>query len=109
MAGPGFSIVLEWPETIQGPALKLQAVTGLMILPTEPIGSIPRPRELIAAVERVSSWHPSMVPLYEDAVRDTVARFEATGSPVISDGEHRKYYNFWTYSVHGLPNTAPDG
>jgi hypothetical protein len=23
--------------------------------------------------------------------------------------EQRKYENFWTYSVHGLPNTAPDG
>ena len=30
-------------------------------------------------------------------------------SPVITDGEQRKYHNFWTYSVHGLPNTAADG
>ena len=29
--------------------------------------------------------------------------------PIITDGEQRKYHNFWTYSVHGLPNTAPDG
>ena len=28
---------------------------------------------------------------------------------MITDGEQRKYHNFWTYSVHGLPNTAPDG
>ncbi len=35
--------------------------------------------------------------------------FEATGSPVISDGEQRKFHNFWTYSVHGHPSTAPDG
>jgi 5-methyltetrahydropteroyltriglutamate--homocysteine methyltransferase len=28
---------------------------------------------------------------------------------VITDGEQRKYHNFWTYCVHGLPNTAPDG
>ena len=35
--------------------------------------------------------------------------FEATGSPVITDGEQRKYHNFWTYCVHGLANTAPDG
>jgi 5-methyltetrahydropteroyltriglutamate--homocysteine methyltransferase len=28
---------------------------------------------------------------------------------VITDGEQRKYHNFWTYSVHGLANTAPDG
>jgi len=47
--------------------------------------------------------------LYEEAIRDTIERFEATGSPVITDGEQRKYHNFWTYCVHGLPNTAPDG
>jgi 5-methyltetrahydropteroyltriglutamate--homocysteine methyltransferase len=28
---------------------------------------------------------------------------------VITDGEQRKYQNFWTYAVHGLSNTAPDG
>jgi 5-methyltetrahydropteroyltriglutamate--homocysteine methyltransferase len=37
-------------------------------------------------------------PLYDEAIRDTVERFEATGSPVITDGEQRKYHNFWTYS-----------
>jgi 5-methyltetrahydropteroyltriglutamate--homocysteine methyltransferase len=52
---------------------------------------------------------PALDPLYEAAIRDTIERFEATGSPVISDGEQRKYHNFWTYSVEGLPNTAPDG
>ena len=40
---------------------------------------------------------------------ETVERFEATGSPVITDGEQRKHDSFWTYSVHGLPNVAPDG
>ena len=35
--------------------------------------------------------------------------FEATGSPVISDGEQTKYHNFATYPVHGLANFAPDG
>ncbi|HUP95838.1 MAG TPA: 5-methyltetrahydropteroyltriglutamate--homocysteine methyltransferase [Burkholderiales bacterium] len=81
-----------------------------MIIPTEPIGSIPRPLELIQAVERQGdSDHASLNGLYEDAIRDTVRQFEATGSPVISDGEQKKYHNFWTYSVHGLANTAPDG
>src|SRR5687768_3264590 len=80
-----------------------------MNIPTEPIGSIPRPLELIAAVARGDSEDPALAPLYEQAVQDTVVRFEATGSPVISDGEQRKYHNFWTYSVHALPNTAPDG
>jgi 5-methyltetrahydropteroyltriglutamate--homocysteine methyltransferase len=53
--------------------------------------------------------HPDLGPLYEAAVRDTVQHFEATGSPVVTDGEQRKYHNFWTYCVHGLRNTAPDG
>ena len=52
---------------------------------------------------------PSLDPLYEEAIRDTIERFEATGSPVITDGEQRKYHNFWTYCVEGLPNTDPDG
>jgi 5-methyltetrahydropteroyltriglutamate--homocysteine methyltransferase len=80
-----------------------------MSLPTEPIGSIPRPLELIEAFTRKGPDDPSLDPLYEEAVRDTVKRFEATGSPVVTDGEQRKYHNFWTYPVHGLPNTMPDG
>ncbi len=81
-----------------------------MHIPTEPIGSIPRPASLLQAIERAGSdEHPSLTPLYERAVSDTLAQFEATGSPVITDGEQRKYHNFWTYSVHGLQNTAPDG
>jgi 5-methyltetrahydropteroyltriglutamate--homocysteine methyltransferase len=50
-----------------------------------------------------------MDPLYDEAIRETIRQFEATGSPVITDGEQRKYHNFWTYCVEGLPNTAPDG
>lgn len=80
-----------------------------MTIPTEPIGSIPRPLALIEAVATRDGTDPSLEPLYEEAIRDTIARFEATGSPVITDGEQRKYHNFWTYCVHGLPNTTPDG
>jgi 5-methyltetrahydropteroyltriglutamate--homocysteine methyltransferase len=80
-----------------------------MKIPTEPIGSIPRPPELIEAVASGSILDPNLDPHYEDAVKDTIDRFEATGSPIITDGEQRKFHNFWTYSVHGLPNTAPDG
>jgi 5-methyltetrahydropteroyltriglutamate--homocysteine methyltransferase len=81
-----------------------------MPLPTEPIGSIPRPLKLIQAVEACGDGlDPSLEPLYEEAVRDTIEKLEATGSPVITDGEQRKYHNFWTYSVHGLRNTSPDG
>ena len=80
-----------------------------MDIPTEPIGSIPRPAALIEALSRSEGDDPALEPLYDEAVRDTIARFEATGSPVITDGEQRKYHNFWTYSVQGLPNTDPYG
>src|SRR5438105_13457116 len=80
-----------------------------MNIPTEPIGSIPRPLPLIEAIAARGGMDPALDPLYDEAIRDTIAQFEATGSPVITDGEQRKYHNFWTYSVQGLPNTAPDG
>lgn len=78
-------------------------------IPTESIGSIPRPLELLEAIAARGATDPSLDPLYDAAIRDTIERFEASGSPVITDGEQRKYHNFWTYSVHGMPNTAPDG
>jgi len=79
------------------------------LIPTEPIGSIPRPPELIKAVFAQGPADPALESLYDEAIRDTLERFEATGSPVVTDGEQRKYHNFWTYSVEGLPNTSPDG
>jgi 5-methyltetrahydropteroyltriglutamate--homocysteine methyltransferase len=80
------------------------------MIPTEPIGSVPRPTELIDAIGRLGDGtDPRLEPLYDAAIAETIRLFEATGSPVITDGEQRKYHNFWTYSVEGLPNTAPDG
>jgi 5-methyltetrahydropteroyltriglutamate--homocysteine methyltransferase len=70
-----------------------------MIIPTEPIGSIPRPPALVEALRTRDGADPALEPLYEAAIRDTIARFEATGSPVITDGEQRKYQNFWTSAV----------
>lgn len=64
---------------------------------------------LIDALAHTDSDDPALEPLYEAATRETIEAFEATGSPVVTDGEQRKYQNFWTYSVHGLPTTAPDG
>jgi 5-methyltetrahydropteroyltriglutamate--homocysteine methyltransferase len=46
--------------------------------------------------------------LYDEAVRDTISRFEATGSPVITDGEQRKP-SFVTYPIAGLTALAPEG
>ncbi|HYF35217.1 MAG TPA: hypothetical protein VD994_08025 [Prosthecobacter sp.] len=81
----------------------------MITIPTEPIGSIPRPLELIHAFANVAADDPRLDHLYQAAVEDTVRCFEATGSPVITDGEQRKYHNFGTYCVDGLENTSPDG
>jgi 5-methyltetrahydropteroyltriglutamate--homocysteine methyltransferase len=83
----------------------------IMMLPTEPIGSIPRPAALIEGVQgfragRISQ--PEVNALYDSAVQDTIRRLEATGSPVITDGEQAKH-SFATYSIYGLENLSPDG
>src|SRR3977135_1450236 len=79
------------------------------MIPTEPIGSIPRPLWLIEAIGKKGGTAPELDSLYDEAIRETIGQFEATGSPIITDGEQRKYHNFWTYCVDGLANTAPDG
>ena len=82
-----------------------------MPIPTEPIGSIPRPPELVEAMRQLASGRIStdtLRPLYEQATRDTIQRFEATGSPVITDGEQSKP-SFVSYPIHGLETLAPDG
>lgn len=81
----------------------------MVTIPTEPIGSIPRPPDLIEAVQRDGAHHPSLQPRFDAAIKDTVERFAASGSPVITDGEQRKYHNFWTYAVEALPNTDANG
>jgi 5-methyltetrahydropteroyltriglutamate--homocysteine methyltransferase len=79
-------------------------------LPTEPIGSIPRPLALVQAIGlNGDGTDPALEPLYEAAIRGTIGCFEATGSSVITDGEQRKFHNFWNYSVYGMANTSPDG
>lgn len=80
-----------------------------MTIPTEPIGSIPRSPRLLAGILAMGGDDPRLESLYDEAIRETIALFEVTGSPVITDGEQKKYHNFWTYAVHGLPNTSPDG
>jgi 5-methyltetrahydropteroyltriglutamate--homocysteine methyltransferase len=46
--------------------------------------------------------------LLAEAVRETIAEFEATGSPVVTDGEQRKP-SFATYPLHGLDSLSPEG
>jgi 5-methyltetrahydropteroyltriglutamate--homocysteine methyltransferase len=82
-----------------------------MSIPTEPIGSIPRPPELIAAFQdrqagRISPQEFEAAADY--ALRDTIRRFGETGSPVITDGEQTKP-SFATYPIDGLSNLASDG
>lgn len=82
-----------------------------MPIPTEPIGSIPRPIELIEATRAYAAGEVSdaeLANLQDEALRDTIRRFEETGSPVITDGEQTKP-SFATYPIHGSQNLAPDG
>lgn len=82
-----------------------------MTLPTEPIGSIPRPQALVDGMEAAAAGRlpaEGLEALFDDAVRDTLRRFEATGSPVITDGEQRKQ-SFVTYPIAGLDTLAPGG
>jgi 5-methyltetrahydropteroyltriglutamate--homocysteine methyltransferase len=93
--------------TPRGGRVRLTAVA----LATEPIGSIPRPKELLEGIEACAQGGISqneLDALYDEAVRETIARFEETGSPVVSDGEQRKA-SFATYPIEGLEALAPDG
>jgi 5-methyltetrahydropteroyltriglutamate--homocysteine methyltransferase len=80
-------------------------------IPTEPIGSIPRPPQLLTAASDLSAGRvsPEQFQSAQDfALRDTISLFEQTGSPVITDGEQTKP-SFATYPLSGLTNLAPDG
>ena len=82
-----------------------------MAIPTEPIGSIPRPAQLIGAGQDLAAGRITVeayAELAEAAVRQTIAELEATGSPVITDGEQGKP-SFATYPVAGLEALASDG
>jgi 5-methyltetrahydropteroyltriglutamate--homocysteine methyltransferase len=82
-----------------------------MAILTEPIGSIPRPAPLIQAIAAFQTGKITRALLedaYACALRDTIERFEQTGSPIITDGEQTKP-SFATYPLSGLNNLAPDG
>jgi 5-methyltetrahydropteroyltriglutamate--homocysteine methyltransferase len=80
-------------------------------IPTEPIGSIPRPPQLIDAMRGAAEGRVSQQELEairEEALADTIAELEATGSPVITDGEQLKP-SFVTYPVDGLASLNGNG
>jgi 5-methyltetrahydropteroyltriglutamate--homocysteine methyltransferase len=81
-----------------------------MPIPTEPIGSIPRPVTLLAAMADFAAGRTSkeqMQTAQDATLRDTIQRLEATGSPVLTDGEQTKP-SFATYPLAGL-SLAADG
>ena len=80
-------------------------------IPTEPIGSIPRCPELIAAFRDEQTGRMPAAEferIAERELEDTIRRFEETGSPVITDGEETKP-SFATYPLEGLSNLAAGG
>jgi 5-methyltetrahydropteroyltriglutamate--homocysteine methyltransferase len=82
-----------------------------MSIPTEPIGSIPRPPELIEGMRGTAAGRVSgdeLDALFEQALEQTIGELEATGSPVITDGEQLKP-SFVTYPIHGLETLSANG
>jgi 5-methyltetrahydropteroyltriglutamate--homocysteine methyltransferase len=81
------------------------------VIPTELIGSIPRPPRLIQAIAAYQAHRITSDVLdheYSEALQDTIDRLQQTGSPVLTDGEQTKP-SFATYPLTGLQNLAPDG
>ncbi|MGH3854710.1 MAG: 5-methyltetrahydropteroyltriglutamate--homocysteine methyltransferase [Pseudonocardiaceae bacterium] len=70
-------------------------------IPTEPVGSLPRPSTLQAAYAAYDEGKIEKTALEAEqdaAVRDSLERYAATGSPIVSDGEQRSS-SFATYPV----------
>ncbi|WP_336517265.1 cobalamin-independent methionine synthase II family protein [Pollutibacter soli] len=82
-----------------------------MRIRTEPIGSIPRPAALLSGMQAYVNGElnaSGLQALFDAALRDTIARLEATGSPVITDGEQTKP-SFATYPIATATNISADG
>ncbi len=89
-----------------------------MPIPTENVGSLPRPTKLQAAIADYDAGKITREELtreQDEASRDSIERMEATGAPIVSDGEQR-VSSFATYPLAdtlagtGLaPNLAGDG
>jgi methionine synthase II (cobalamin-independent) len=92
-----------------------RSATGI---PTEPVGSLPRSSQLQAAYADYDAGKIGKEDLEAEqdaAVKDSIERGEATGSPIVSDGEQR-WSSFATYPITdtlagtGLAdNLAPTG
>ena len=72
-----------------------------MSMPTEPVGSLPRPSRLQAAYADYDAGKIAFEQLeaeQDEACRDSIERMEATGSPIVCDGEQRAS-SFATYPL----------
>ncbi len=72
-----------------------------MPLPTENVGSLPRPIRLQQAIAEYDAGrisHDALEREQDAACRDSIERMEATGAPVVSDGEQRAS-SFATYPL----------
>jgi methionine synthase II (cobalamin-independent) len=70
-------------------------------IPTEPVGSLPRPSTLQAAYAAYDAGTIEKADLekeQEAAVKDSIEHLEKTGAPIISDGEQR-WSSFATYPI----------
>jgi len=72
-----------------------------MPIPTENVGSLPRPtrlQEAIAAYDAGSLSFEELAGKQDAACQDSIQRMEATGAPIVSDGEQRAS-SFATYPL----------
>ena len=75
-----------------------RTVTGI---PTEPVGSLPRPSWLQRAYAQYDAGEITRDQLeteQDTAVKDSIEHQEQTGTPIISDGEQR-WSSFATYAI----------
>ncbi len=72
-----------------------------MPIPTEHVGSLPRPmklQEAYADYDEGKIEFGQLQTLQDEAAEDSIKRFEATGSPIVGDGEQRES-SFATYNL----------
>jgi methionine synthase II (cobalamin-independent) len=70
-------------------------------IPTEPVGSLPRPSRLQQAYAQYDAGEITREQLeteQDTAVKDSIEHQEQTGTPIISDGEQR-WSSFATYAI----------
>jgi methionine synthase II (cobalamin-independent) len=72
-----------------------------MPIPTELVGSLPRPMKLQEAFQAYDDGkisHDDLVAEQDKAAEDSIKRLEATGEPIVTDGEQRES-SFATYPI----------